>query len=134
MNEIRPKPRDENTGSPAPQETASAFGYSPPKLKIYGTVVEFTKGVRTNKSDAGPRKQNLSDINLKQNIVKIGDHTLGFGLYLYDYKPPFCDTVGQDRQFGVMAQEVEQFVPEAVSITSDGYRQVDYAMLGIVRH
>lgn len=71
---------------------------------------------------------------MKQNIVKIGEHTLGFGLYLYDCKPPFCDTLGQDRQFGGMAQEVEQFVPEAVSITSDGYRQVDYAMLGIVRH
>ncbi len=58
MNEIRPNPCDENTVCAALPETASSFGYSPPTLKIYGTVVEFTKGVRTKNGDAGPRKLN----------------------------------------------------------------------------
>ena len=72
----------------------------------------------------------MSDRRAKQNIVRIGDHPLGVGLYLFDYKPEFRDAWGHGRQLGVMADEVEQVMPHAVSAHADGYRRVDYAMLG----
>lgn len=63
----------------------------------------------------------------------MGEHPAGFGLYLFDYKAEFSD-LGAGRQFGVMADEVEKIVPEAVTIGSNGFRAVDYALLGITRH
>ncbi len=110
--------------------------YTSPTLKIYGTVVEFTKGDAGTKGD-GPgskRASSKSDPSVKENIVRIGEHPLGFGLYLFDYKPCFREACGQGRQFGVMADEVERLVPAAVSLGSDGYRLVDYDKLGILRH
>ena len=72
-----------------------------------------------------------SDIRLKKNIDRIGDHPQGFGLYLFDYKPEFSELYGSGRQFGVMAQEVEAVMPDAVVTYPDGYKRVNYAMLGI---
>jgi len=74
----------------------------------------------------------MSDRSLKQNIVQVGEHPIGFGLYLFDYKPEFVG-FGVGRQFGVMADEVERFVPEAVTVGAHGYRSVNYARLGITR-
>jgi hypothetical protein len=72
-----------------------------------------------------------SDRITKENIVRIGMHPLGIGLYLFDYKPEYRGLSGQGRQFGVMADEVETVMPEAVSLHADGYKMVNYAMLGI---
>ena len=74
-----------------------------------------------------------SDRRVKRNIVRVGDHPLGIGLYLFDYDPERGARWGHDRQFGVMADEVEAVMPAAVSVGADGYKQVDYAMLGIRR-
>ena len=74
-----------------------------------------------------------SDRRVKRNIVRVGDHPLGIGLYLFDYDPERSARWGHDRQFGVMADEVETVMPAAVSVGADGYKQVDYAMLGISR-
>ena len=52
--------------------------------------------------------------------------SLGIGLYLFDYKPEFRDAWGHGRQLGVMADEVEAVMPNAVSVRADGYRTVDY--------
>jgi hypothetical protein len=52
-------------------------------------------------------------------------------LYLFDYKSQFCGRLGYGRQFGVIAQEVEAVMPEAVVVHPDGYKMVDYGMLGI---
>ena len=73
----------------------------------------------------------VSDRNAKQNIVRIGTHPLGIGLYLFDYKPEFEPVAGYGRQFGVMADEVEAVLPQAVVMHPDGYKRVDYALLGI---
>ncbi len=74
-----------------------------------------------------------SDRDIKQNIVRIGEHPLGVGLYLFDYKREYRDMWGHGRQFGVMAQEVETVMPKAVSVHPDGYLVVDHVMLGILR-
>lgn len=63
----------------------------------------------------------FSDRRLKSEIVKIGEDPRGFGLYEF--------TILGERRFGVMADEVEKIMPEAVSDFL-GYRQVDYGRLG----
>ena len=67
--------------------------YVSPKLIVYGSVVEFTKGTATVGTDPAPfnntRLNNQSDPAVKENIVRVGTHPLGIGLYLFDYKPAF---------------------------------------------
>ena len=75
-----------------------------------------------------------SERRVKENIVRIGDHPLGFGLYLFDYRPEYRAQWGQGRQFGVMIDEVERVMPEAVSMHPDGYKRVDHSLLGIHQH
>ena len=74
-----------------------------------------------------------SERRVKENIVRIGDHPFGFGLYLFDYRPEHRAQWGHGRQFGVMIDEVEIVMPEAVCMHRDGYKRVDYGMLGISR-
>lgn len=108
--------------------------YSTPTLKNYGAVNTLTKGTASVGTDQGfnnSRKNTQSDRRLKENVVHVGKHPLGIGLYLFDYKPKFRDAWGHGRQFGVMADEVEKIMPEAVSVHPDGYKMVNYAMLGI---
>ena len=75
----------------------------------------------------------MSDPRAKENVIRIGTHSLGIGLYLFDYKPEYREQWGLGRQFGVMADEVETVMPEAVSVHPDGYKRVNYGMLRI-RH
>jgi hypothetical protein len=67
-----------------------------------------------------------SDPRLKENIVRVGTTVHGLGLYEFNY-------IGEDgtRYRGVMADEVEKVMPEAVRYDSEGYMLVDYGMLGI---
>jgi len=62
-----------------------------------------------------------SDRRLKSNIVRVGTHPLGIGVYEYD--------IAGQRQRGVMADEVETVLPEAVVTRSDGYKMVNYGLL-----
>lgn len=72
-----------------------------------------------------------SDRRAKQDVVRVGTHRLGIGLYLFRYRLEWQARFGAGRYFGVMADEVETVVPDAVSTASDGYKQVDYSRLGI---
>lgn len=63
----------------------------------------------------------MSDERLKSNIVKIGDHPLGIGIYEYD--------IFGKRDVGVMAQEVMKVKPEAVAMHDSGYYMVHYGVL-----
>lgn len=67
-----------------------------------------------------------SDIRLKQDIVPLGQLNNGLELYRFRYK-------GSDRTayVGVMAQDVQQIEPAAVSRGTDGYLRVDYDRLGL---
>ena len=63
----------------------------------------------------------FSDRRLKSNVVRVGTHRLGIGVYDYD--------IGGSRQRGVMADEVAQVMPAAVRKHGD-YLQVNYDMIG----
>lgn len=112
--------------------------YEAPKLTVYGSVKHQTHGAVSRTNDSGGSQSGNppqgSDRRLKQDIVQVGRHPQGFGLYLFDYKPEFRELHGHGRQFGVMADEVEQVVPEAVVVAEDGYQRVDYSHLGIARY
>lgn len=63
-----------------------------------------------------------SDRRLKSNVVRIGTHPLGIGIYEYD--------IFGERQRGVMADEVEAVKPEAVTThPTEGYKMVYYGKL-----
>lgn len=119
------------------QVSARKRAYATPRLTRYGELRHLTQsgsGLKPEGTGAGANAKqfpSLSDRNAKQAIVRIGEHPLGIGLYLFDYKPAFRDQWGHGRQFGVMAQEVERVMPDAVSTHPDGYKTVDYGMLGI---
>jgi hypothetical protein len=66
-----------------------------------------------------------SDIRLKRDITKLVK--LDNGLSLYRFRYIWSDTY----YVGVMAQEVERVVPEAVIRGADGYLRVNYARLGL---
>ncbi|MBR1168064.1 DUF3300 domain-containing protein [Bradyrhizobium liaoningense] len=64
-----------------------------------------------------------SDIALKHDIVLLGHLSNGLGYYRFSY-------IGSGKAYvGVMAQEVEQVMPDAVTRGSDGYLRVHYEKL-----
>ena len=72
-----------------------------------------------------------SDIRVKENIEFVDILMDGINIYEFDYKPEFKDKSGHGRYRGVMADEVEQIMPQAVVTDSNGYKYVRYDMLGI---
>jgi Chaperone of endosialidase len=69
----------------------------------------------------------LSDRRAKQNIIHVGYLNNGLKVYQFQYKPEYNDN---RTYLGVMADEVEKVIPNAVSMTNDGYKMVNYSMLG----
>ena len=63
----------------------------------------------------------FSDVRLKSNIERIGTHERGFGIYEYD--------IFDRHEIGVLAQEVEQIMPEAVVEHPNGFKMVNYGIL-----
>lgn len=110
--------------------------YVPPQLVVFGAVKQLTKGAATVGTDASAgnsRANKQSERRVKENVVQVGVHPLGIGLYLFDYKDEFKATAGWGRQFGVMVDEVETVMPEAISTNADEFKLVNYGMLGIER-
>ena len=107
--------------------------YRAPRLTRYGEVRLLTQtGTGTNTENMTNQATKMpSERAFKQAIARVGTHPLGFGLYLYEFTAEWRERFGRERRLGVMADEVERVMPAAVSRHPDGYRMVDYAMLGI---
>jgi hypothetical protein len=67
----------------------------------------------------------LSDERMKENIERVGEHN-GLGVYEFNYK-----WQNDKRYRGVMAQEVLEQMPDAVTKGEGDYLMVDYSKLGI---
>jgi hypothetical protein len=66
-----------------------------------------------------------SDVTLKHGITLLGRLDNDLGLYRFSYN-------GSDKVYvGVMAQEVQTIMPEAVVRSRDGYLEVFYDKLGL---
>ena len=116
--------------------------YQRPILVTFGKIAALTRssvcstandGITLATCGPGSMAMKSSDRSLKENVVRVASHPLGIGLYLFDYKPAFRNQWGHGRQFGVMADEVETVMPEAVCVHPDGYQMVNYALIGITR-
>jgi hypothetical protein len=69
-----------------------------------------------------------SDIALKHDIVLLGHLANGLGYYRFGYLG------GRKAYVGVIAQEVQAAMPEAVTRGRDGYLRVHYEKLGLTFH
>jgi len=66
-----------------------------------------------------------SDIALKHDVILLGHLANGLGYYRFSY-------IGSDKAYvGVIAQEVEEVMPKAVTRGADGYLRVYYEKLGL---
>lgn len=118
--------------------------YQPPKLQRFGNLRRMTQGSGGNRFDGNnsllrgsgnprpprPPRRPRSERRLKKNILHIGNLSIGVGLYLFDYRKPL-GAEENGRQLGVMAEEVERVMPEAVTVSADGFKRVDYGVLDI---
>ena len=84
-----------------------------------------------NLASTGAQLYAGSDQSIKENIIKIGRLDNGINIYKFDYRPEYKDTWGHGTHIGVMAQEVEKVIPEAVATHKDGYKVVNYSLLGV---
>jgi hypothetical protein len=66
-----------------------------------------------------------SDVALKHDVVLLGHLANGLGYYRFSY-------LGSSKPYvGVMAQEVQNVAPGAVTRGQDGYLRVKYEQLGL---
>lgn len=66
----------------------------------------------------------VSDMTVKRDILKVGQLDNGLNLYRFKY-------LWSEKEFvGVMAQEVQEVIPEAVFRTPEGLLNVNYDMVG----
>jgi len=120
--------------------------YGQPQLVHYGAVSVLTKSGASGTPETGTNSHSCaggpntalpctaqSDLRCKQNVVRMGTHSSGYGLYLYNYLPEFVDRMGTGKFFGVMAQELLLCHPEAVVVESSGYYAVNYSALDPVQ-
>jgi hypothetical protein len=70
----------------------------------------------------------FSDILLKTNIKFENKIINNLPIYSFEYKN---NKYGIGRFEGVMAQDVEKIYPEAVNISFEGYKMVNYSKIGI---
>ena len=96
----------------------------------FSVVCAAPPGVRAAWGRWGARHDDgRSDRRAKEDIVRIGQHPLGLGIYVFRYKAPYSEHYGNHRRVGVMADEVAEKYPDAVSRHEDGYLMVDYGRL-----
>jgi len=75
----------------------------------------------------------LCDIRTKEDITFIKQLRPGINLYTFRYKKPFrhLANAGPGLCYGLMAQEVEKLYPNAVKVNSNGYKSINYSLIGI---
>jgi hypothetical protein len=97
------------------------------QANLYGQKMSAQAEIAGAIIGAGGRAAMASDRRLKENIELVGrDERTMLPLYEFEYKG------GDGRRFlGVMADDVEKVFPQAVIEMSNGYKAVDYDLLGI---
>lgn len=68
-----------------------------------------------------------SDIRVKEDVQRVGQLPNGIPIYTFRYTERYRPLWGRDIKIGVMAQDVEKVIPDAVVTGPDGIKMVDYA-------
>ena len=71
----------------------------------------------------------FSDVRLKNEITFVGKLENGIKIYKWKWNEKGKELAGDQVEFGVLAQEVQKIVPEAVKRGPDGYLMVNYGAL-----
>ena len=128
----------------SPKPLSDRKTYITPELVGYGSVAILTRAAVSGPNENGPTPTSPScgngpglatpcipsDVRCKVDVVRMGEHSSGIGLYLYNYATTFAGRMGTGRFLGVMAQEVLEVNPSAVVLDDSGYYAVDYRALG----
>lgn len=116
-----------SSGSQAPNLLGAAQAQGQYGMGLYNADQQAQAGLYSGLGQLGGSAAMLyamgafSDIRLKSNIVKVGEHPIGVGIYEYD--------LFGKRQRGVMAQELLEVAPELVLVHPSGYLMVNYGGL-----
>ena len=95
-----------------------------------GAVGSASNPITINPQTGGTNQPvDYSDIRMKENIEVVGKLPSGLNIYNFEYKPEFKDLAGYGKFVGVMAQEAEQVIPEAVVTMPNGYKAVKYSLI-----
>jgi hypothetical protein len=108
-------------------------------LTVHGTAQVDSLGNGTVCSNANGLLSTCvtSDARLKRNVVDLGHEIDLFGTlaglrgvaFSWDPAQERARDLGDQREIGFLAQEVERVLPEVVSTHRDGYKSVDYSKL-----
>ena len=122
------------TGPPAAPTDANTLGASlvikPSGNVGIGTSTPNSK-LEVNGNVMANAHTTPSDIRLKKNIDPLAhplEKIMSLTGVTYDWIQP-TSKEQEGRQLGVIAQDVEKVFPEAVTISSEGYRRVNYPAL-----
>ena len=88
-----------------------------------GLMIDPARATTTTSNSGGGVTE--SDRRLKVDVVRVGTHPAGFGLYRFKY------LWSEEEHVGVIAQEVRDVVPAAVVEGEDGFLRVNYGAIGM---
>jgi uncharacterized protein DUF3300/endosialidase-like protein len=125
------KPKAPHHAAAAPRHhTGAARAHAAPQARAGGGHAAVHRGgggraAGRGGGGAGRGGGRRSDLRLKHDVVLLGRLPDGLGLYRFSYN-------GSNKAYvGVIAQEVQQFAPAAVTHGRDGYLRVYYDRLGV---
>jgi hypothetical protein len=72
----------------------------------------------------------FSDSRMKTNIKYIRTLKSGLNIYSFEYKKEFKEIAGYGKYFGYLADEVEKIFPKAVCVHDNGYKMINYSLIG----
>jgi hypothetical protein len=97
---------------------------------MFGGAGGLLSGIGAGASDViSELIKRYSDVSLKTNIEPVGKLPNGINLYTWDWTEKGKELAGDTPTYGVLAQEVQQVIPEAVTRGEHGYLTVDYSKL-----
>lgn len=105
------------------QQTSSGFG----SQGFSGGPSPFSQ--IASAAATGAKFAAMSDVRLKNEITFIGKLENGIKIYKWKWNEKGKELAGDQVEFGVLAQEVQKIVPEAVITGPDGYLMVNYGAL-----
>lgn len=91
-------------------------------------VYSDSSGNLTNSSSDENLKKDISTISDNIDILSSLDKLRGV-YFKWNTDIKEASTLGEQREIGVIAQEVESVLPEVVGTNSNGYKSVDYAKI-----
>lgn len=106
------------TGQGSQLASLPSLGSTQQTQGILGGIGQAASGIGTMMA--------ASDARLKENLVLVGQHPAGMNLYTWEWNEAGREIAGDQDPFGVLAQEVMETHPEAVTVGIDGFLRVDY--------